>query len=1440
MDILNSFDGRQSRIFDFTLQFERSILSVLPASVVLVLAVCRLYSLYARPRRIQGRILEVSKLSAIAAYTCLQLASLILWIRFEKSQLAVAAAAAAVLDACLFLPLSWFEHTRSRQPSTILLLYFTISLIFDIVQLRTLWVLKYETSILGISLACVCMKVLILCLESFEKRRFSTGGTSFHNPEEWSGVWNRGCCCWLNRLLLRGYRHSLSIEDFYPLTADLSSRKLELRLSDHPSIWGIFWTVIEALGWSSVHPVAPRLCLIGFNLSQPLLIKAILKYLQDTRAEDVAHGQDNFMILGTVLLYSGIAVSGSIYWQLHLRNLTKIRGLLVGAVYKKLTTVASTQPENAAVTLMSTDVERVTQGLRVFHEAWANSVEVVIAVWLLQRELHMGSIAPVAIAIACSLVTLCVNKFTMPRQNRWMDALQARINRTVSVLSQIKSIRMLGLGKQSDQALNALRVRELQLANGFRMMMVFSFCIAFAPIFIVPVVCFAIYLTASQNGSGCNAFDLAKAFTSLSLIVILTQPLSSLFQYVPMFAGAANCLQRINDFLHSPSHHDPREQKSDATRECRGPQDDSSSKAEKSTSMMDIAERSPIAGDGLSIYDGAFGWSENQWDIQNVNLNIPKSRLTVITGPIASGKSTLCKAFLGEIPYVKGIVKISSGTGIGFCDQTPYLTNTTIYENIIGRSAVNDAWYKTVIRAVDLETDFERLSSGDRTLVGNNGDALSTGQKQRVAIARAVYARKPLIILDDVFSGMDNVTKTCIYERLLSPKGLLRHLETTVILACSDQDLCLAADLVVELAPGRPPVAIHPASRTKSDYHAEGQQEAVGISKISNALDIIQAKTDQTAVSGAVQKQASKAPSDWATYGYFARAVETPNTALLIFLGGVFGTLYTFPSVWVNWWTTDPAARDSFYFGIYALLQATGLICWFLFTRHCLTTVVSRSGKKLHNSLLSTVMSASFPYLSTKDSGTIINRFSQDLQSVDGELPAALLNTVATAFIALAQVALVATASPWLTISYPFLILVFYGIQRFYLRTSQQLRPLDIELKGPLYTHFLDTLRGITTVRAFGWSQQYVERNQQLLDASQRPNYLLQMIQQWLSLVLNVVVVVIVTLLVTLSLKLRSSLGLTAVALVNLMSLSQMLRSVVIGWALMETSITAVARIKEFELTTPRENDLNSEGAMIHGAVSGKIEYKNLTVSYGLSNENLALKNVNLVIEAGQKIGVCGRSGSGKSSLVASLFRLLDVRQGKIVIDTNDINDYSLSNLRSNINAIPQDPFITSGNFREVLDPYGASPDHAIQEALRKVKLFEYVQSHGGLEGSVKSESLSHGQKQLLSLARAILRRCSIVVLDEVTSSLDLETEQLIWDVLQEEFRGCTIVAIAHRLETIVSFDRVAVMDEGISSNSMILAFCWRMLARPFSSCERRAKRTEETAIQEITKWTAQ
>ncbi|KAF6806955.1 ABC multidrug transporter [Colletotrichum musicola] len=937
-----------------------------------------------------------------------------------------------------------------------------------------------------------------------------------------------------------------------------------------------------------------------------------------------------------------------------------------------------------------TDVERITQGLRVFHEAWANLAEVSLAVWLWNENCMLPPSHP-----------------WWPPLSRWMEALETRINTTISLLSSMKGVRMTGMTEKSYKLVHALRPAELKHANGFRMIQVFSFCIAFTPIFITPVACFAIYMAMSRTSSDDQPLDVATVFTSLSLVVILTQPLSSLFQYIPMFLGAANCLKRVQDFLQSTSHKDPRD-----------------------------------------------------------------------------------------------LISFSSEA----------------MASIIGFSPVDEAWYGTVIHASDLETDLKGLEKGDQTMVGSNGDALSTGQRQRVAIARAVYSRKPVIILDDVFSGMDNITRNRIFSRLLGPHGVLRMRNTTVILACHDQQPLLSPGHVITLRSNHPPAEGIPKPSPRADTLESTVQSSSASRTISGREGSKTTEKQKERSKAAENKKARPRPSDWNTYKYFSSAVGLPNAFVLLALGAAFGVLYTFPSVWVNWWTAD-AGKDDFYLGIYALLQTAALACWFLFTRHSLTTVVSKSGSRLHDRLLSTVTSATMPYLSSADAGSIINRFSQDLQMVDGELPAAMLNTIATAFIALAQVVLVATASPWLAVSYPFLLLVFFGVQKFYPRTSQQLRPLDLELKSPLYSHFIDTLRGISTIRAFGWRQKHVERNYQLLDASQRPYYQLPMIQQRLSLVLKLVVLVISALLASLTVKLRSGLGFTGVALVNFMSLSQMLRSVIVGWTLMETSITAVTRIKNFEEDTPKEEDVPAGGAPEGWPLSGRVEVQNLTVSYGLGSEKPALRDVSLAIKAGKKLGICGRSGrsdhhpkihapthfgsikltsdSGKSSFVASLFRMTDIRQGRVLIDGTDITECPLSSLRSSINAFPQDPFFTEGTFHSNVGPYETSSDSEIQHALRKVCMWDEVQNNDGLGSAMKPESFGQGQKQLFSLARALLRRCRIVVLDEVTSSLDSEPENLVWAVLQDAFEGCTIIAVAHRLETIQAFDCVAVLDDG-------------------------------------------
>ncbi|KND91185.1 Multidrug resistance-associated protein 1 [Tolypocladium ophioglossoides CBS 100239] len=1397
--------GDPSEPVDFTLVFELSILSLLPSTIFLTLAVVRLYVLGDKPPRIGGRIfqtikLRLGRLRGVSARPRCSMEPL-------QSGAEPTETCRCGIGARGRVPILSAVVARARP---------------GVAAIRTLWLQGFGAPLKAVATACLAVKAVVLLLESVEKGRFFKGRDREYSPEDWSGFWNRGLCVWLNPLLLKGYRHNLSLEDLYPLRDGLPSKPLEVQFrggdTSHimPGRFGLASTLLRSLGWQTMYPALPRLLLLGFVFCQPLLIDAILSYLQAADSSAWPRGADSFLIVAFALVYLGITVCSSFYSYLQLRLQTKARAMLVSAIYRKVTEIPSSSTEQVAVTLMSTDVERLTSGFRSVHDVWAELAQVGIAIWLLQQQLGVGAIGPVVVAIICSLATLGVNRLTMPRQNLWMEALGKRINTTMAMLSSMKGIRMAGLSERSASSVQSLREAEIASANGFRTIMAPCFCIAFTPTFLTPVACFGIYLGIAQRSDSEQSFDVRRAFTSLSLVVLLTQPLSSLFQYVPNFLGAANCLDRIQSFLRTPCFHDPRE----FTRTFSTGSPSHESEKQSSSIVSPVSEKaSPLpllkgedkqGANAFVIGNGGFSWDADHPVLKSVDICIPRSRLTLIVGPVASGKTTLCKALIGEVPISSGTVYVDSrGAGIGFCDQTPYLTNATARDNILGYSSVDETWYQRVLNALTLPSDFETLPKGDQTMIGSNGTALSTGQRQRVAVARAIYALPPVIILDDVFSGMDNITKKRIFTQLLGPEGLLRISKTTVVMVAHDEQFLTAADHVITLRPSEPPTSGSPDQITAVQQAKKEDPES---SKTDEKKEAPSTEEDEP---NAGLDDDSQWPnmSDWTVYKYYARAVGWRNIVLMVFFGVVFAFLYTFPSVWLKWWTADVGQRDNFYIGMYALLQAIGLVFWFLFARHCLTTSVATSGTTLHRRLLSTVMSASMAYLSKKDSGAILNRFSQDMQLIDGELPAALLNPVATAFIAVSQVAIITTASPWLALSYPFLLLAFYGVQKFYLRTSKQLRPLDLELKSPLYTHFLDTLRGISTIRALGWSQEHIERNYQLLDTSQRPLYLLAMVQQWLSLVLSLIVLVVAVTLGALALKLRSTIGFTAVALVNLMSFGQMLRSVVVGWTLMETSISAVCRVKEFEEQTPREED---EAAGTAKPVDsnrphlGRIECRNLEASYGQvlplpSAQTMSLKDINLVIEAGEKIGICGRSGSGKSSFLASLFRMLDIRGGSITIDSVDLKTIPLSTVRSRINAIPQDPFFLPGTVRMNADPYHTAPDASIVQALRRVQLWDKIQELGDLDSELKPDSLSQGQKQLFSLARAMLRpRCSIVVLDEVTSrtdsndgSLDFKTEKLMLEVLQEAFNGCTIIAIAHRLETILGFDRVAVFDDG-------------------------------------------
>ena len=462
--------------------------------------------------------------------------------------------------------------------------------------------------------------------------------------------------------------------------------------------------------------------------------------------------------------------------------------------------------------------------------------------------------------------------------------------------------------------------------------------------------------------------------------------------------------------------------------------------------------------------------------------------------------------------------------------------------------------------------------------------------------------------------------------------------------------------------------------------------------------------------------------------------------------------------------------------------------------------MVPRSASRLHGTLLDTVINAPLSFFTSTDAGKTINRFSQDMNLIDMELPMAFIQFSFASLMSVMQAILMCLSAAYFAATIPFVLLVLYVLQAFYLRTSRQVRLMDLEAKSPLYSNFVESLSGLITTRAFGWTEDLKARNLELLDASQKPFYLLYCIQRWLSLVLDLVVAGLSVVLMVLVVKLRGKIdpGFVGLALVNVMGFNTTLTQVIRYWTALETSLGAISRLKSFAASTTSENLSHENGSIPQGWPShGGIEFSHLSAGY-TPTAAAVIRNISLQIPASQKIGICGRSGSGKSSLITSLFRMLEITSGTITIDGIDLSTLPRQVIRTALNAIPQDPFFIRGTVRQNVDPTGHTTDAKIQSTLRKVGLFSIVADHGGVDVPMDAEDwFSHGQRQLFCLARATLNPAKIVILDEATSSVDVQTDALMQRIIREEFQGCTIIAVAHRLQTILDFDRVVVLSAG-------------------------------------------
>ncbi|KAH6677549.1 P-loop containing nucleoside triphosphate hydrolase protein [Halenospora varia] len=1393
--------------FDFTLLFQEGIMIIPLMGMVILTMGPRFRYLLSQPVKAKGGWHHIAKLLVTAVLAVNQLLLLGFWAKSStpKTRLTLATGALVAATTLLSVPLSHLEHTRSIRPSSILIVSLLFSTLFDIVRTRTLWAIADNRLIAVIFSVSVGVRILLFLLEAKGKRSLLKLKYQDIGTETTTGIIGQSLFWWLNPLLRRGYKDILSIGDLMTLddafvtTPSGKSGLLlewEKTVSKGRTTHALLFAAMKYYKWTILVGILPRAAQMGFFFAQPYLVGRTTMYVSDLESpKSVGYG----LIGAFAFVYGGIAVATTVSQHKAYRLVAMLRGSLIEIIYSKTMVMEATAiEESAPVTLMSADIERIGTGGRFIHDGWACIAEIPLALYLLWRELGVASMAPLGVAILAMVGAVAISAMAGERQDIWLQAIQSRIDATGQMLGTMKGVKMTGLTDKLSNMISIHRDKEIRKSEKFRELLIFMVGISFSNVIVSPVLCFAIYsILAKKNGT--PALDTTKAFTSIALFNVLALPIQNLVEAVAGLATAVGSIERINRFLLEEPRKDGRTRTESISSEKTFVNEDGDSSFEM-VSQKRLSNGSLL----FESRDRSSGWTKDKPNVvSGLSFRVQPLSLTMIVGPVGCGKSTFINALLGETPIFDGFMNVNT-SAIAYCAQTCWLKNDTVQSNILGESQFDLQWYNTVLRACGLDHDIKIFPNGDQSMVGSKGAVLSGGQKQRIAIARAVYSKLRTVILDDVFSGLDPTTEDHVFNYLLGTRGIWREAGTTVIMTTNNINRLPYADNIIVLG-------------EDGKLAQQGTFSELNSSKgYVQSLDVQdQDTTSNKTVKGAIPQEPLANPAneiprdegdrrtgDTTIYVYYFKVMGFTRSSVFVLGLSIYVVFVTYPHIWVEKWAhhneIHPNEDLGYWLGIYAMLAVGALVsimaaCW-----HLMKNLVARAARNFHSELLSTVLNAPMSFFSTTDVGVTLNRFSQDLQLIDMELPLALLNSVLALLTCIAQLVVICVTTKYLAAVVPLAMFIFYMIQRYYLRTSRQLRFLDIESKSPLFSHFLESLSGLVTIRSYGWVERYCERNAKHINDSQKPFYLLYCIQRWLELVVSLSVAGLAILLVGVAVATKGqiSAGFIGVALINIVTFSGNLQALLTHWTVLETSIGAVSRIRTF-VKTPSENRLTENSSPPDNwPDKGSIEFKEVVASYKADGDPV-LKGISLRIPGGKKVGICGRTGSGKSSLVSTLFRILDLDSGSIFVDGIDLSTLPRQTIRSRLIVVPQDPYLFDGSVRLNVDPSESVPDDAIIEALRKVQLWDTIKESGGLSARVTNDYFSHGQKQLLCIASAMLRKGNILVLDEATSSVDAKTDAIIASLIREEFAHHTIIAIAHRLDSIIDFDQVIFMDKG-------------------------------------------
>uniref|UniRef100_A0A8C1V5G3 ATP-binding cassette, sub-family C (CFTR/MRP), member 8b n=1 Tax=Cyprinus carpio TaxID=7962 RepID=A0A8C1V5G3_CYPCA len=760
------------------------------------------------------------------------------------------------------------------------------------------------------------------------------------------------------------------------------------------------------------------------------------------------------------------------------------------------------------------------------------------------------------------------------------------------------------------------------------------------------------------------------------------------------------------------------------------------------------------------IVNGYFTWTQGCPTLSNIDIKVPFGQLTMIVGQVGCGKSSLLLAALGEMQKISGNItwnkaQYMSGRqslniltacvfrkrgSVAYASQRPWLLNATVEENILFDMAPNEKRYKEVIEVCQLQPDIDTLPQGDQTVIGERGIILSGGQRQRICVARALYQHTNVVFLDDPFSALDiHLSDHLMREGILK---LLRQEKRTVVLVTHKLQYLPHADWIIAMRDG----------------------------------------TVQT--QGTLKDIQCAEPELFEQWRTLMNRQDKCCCVVLL--------------------SQDCEFSHSSYLQVFCGLCALGIVL-------CLVTSLAvewtglRVSRELHCSLLRTIVLAPMRLFETTPLGNILNRFSADTNTIDQHIPVTLECLSRSTLLCVSAVGVISYVTPLFLFALLPLAVACYFIQKYFRVASRDLQQLEDSTEMPLLSHYSQTIEGLTTIRAFRHEQRFKKKLLEHTDANNISSLFLMAANRWLEVRMEYIgaFVVLIAAVASISNALCSQLsaGLVGLGLTYALMVSNYLNWIVRNLADMEVHLGCVKRVSGLIHTQPESYDGLMTPAQVPAGWPkyGEIQIKNLSVRYDSSLKPV-LRHVSAHIRPGQKVGICGRTGSGKSSFSLALFRMLDTIEGNRIIDGIDIAKLPLQTLRSKFSIILQDPILFSGTIRFNLDPERKATDQMLWEALEIAQLMPVVKAlPGGLDAMVTEggENFSQGQRQLFCLARAFVRKSSILIMDEATASIDMATESILQKVVMTAFADRTVVTIAHRVHTILGSDVVIVMKHG-------------------------------------------